>query len=90
MHALSTQWIDVIGFTVGCEQYLDPALEMAKQVRRASANRNINILVGGRLFTDHPEIATKLVGVAAVSDGVHAVDVAENLLSQTGAVQQST
>jgi methanogenic corrinoid protein MtbC1 len=89
MRSLSTQWIDVIGFTIGCEEYFEPMAELANQVRRASANLNVGILVGGRLFVEHPEYAARIGNIAAVSDGVHAVDEAENLVSQSGAVQRS-
>jgi hypothetical protein len=40
-------------------------------------------MVGGRLFSENPDSATKLGATTVVCDGVHAVQIAEKLVSQS-------
>jgi hypothetical protein len=93
METLAARSIDVIGFSVGCEEFFGPLTDLIKCVNQVSLNRNIAILVGGRLFLDHPDFASKISGATVVSNGVNAVETAENLLcqaSQPNAIQQQS
>lgn len=78
-----SQNIDLLGFTVGCEDFFDPLLESVAKVRKAARNRNVAIMIGGKFISDHPEITTKIEGVTFVSDGAKAVDTATRLISNT-------
>jgi methanogenic corrinoid protein MtbC1 len=82
MQTLAARSIDVIGFSVGCEEFFGPLNDLIKRAHQASLNRNIAILVGGRLFLDHPDFASKISGAKVVFNGVNAVVTAENLVSQ--------
>jgi hypothetical protein len=39
-------------------------------------------MIGGRLFLEFPELASKFVRATVVKDGVHAVQIAEALVSR--------
>lgn len=77
----ASQHLDIIGFSVGCKEFLEPLSDLIRRTRAVSRNRNVTIMVGGRLFLDFPELAAKVVGATVVSDGVHAVQIAESMVS---------
>lgn len=79
---VSSEHLDVVGISLGCVEYLDPLTDLIKRTRAASRNRDIVIMVGGRLFADFPEHALKLQGQAIVTDGVHAVGTAERIVAE--------
>jgi MerR family transcriptional regulator, light-induced transcriptional regulator len=49
------EWFDVIGFSVGTETRLDWLKTCIATVRQASRNKNVGIMVGGPVFSVHPE-----------------------------------
>ena len=83
LETAAAQRLDVIGFSVGCKQYLDPLSDLIRRARIASRNPDVAIMVGGRLFSENPDSATKLGATTVVCDGVHAVQIAEKLVSQS-------
>ncbi len=82
LETVANHSIDVIGFTLGCEERIDPLVDLIKRTRVASQNQNIAIIVGGRLFHDHPDFASRVVGATVIADGVNAVQAAEQLTSR--------
>ncbi len=76
-----SQNIDVLGFTVGCENLFGPLLDSVARVRKAARNRDVAIMIGGKFISDHPEITTEIEGVTFVADGAKAVDTASCLIS---------
>jgi len=78
----ATQRLDVIGFSVGCKEFLEPLYDLIRRARIASRNPNVAIMVGGRFFSESPDSAAKLGADTVVCDGVHAVQIAEKLVSQ--------
>jgi MerR family transcriptional regulator, light-induced transcriptional regulator len=71
---------DVIGFSVGCDSRLPAMKRHIAEVRRISRNRKIRVLVGGRLFDDHPELVARVGADASASDARDAPIVARSLL----------
>lgn len=71
----------VIGFSVSCESRLDALAADIRIVRRASQNRNIGVLVGGRVFTERPEYVAFVGADATAADGRQAPLTAQHLLS---------
>lgn len=82
LQTISTRHIDVLGFSISSEGFFQPLSDLIKRVRKASLNRDIVIIVGGRLFVDRPEFAAKVRQAVVLSEGVHVVDMAENLISR--------
>jgi methanogenic corrinoid protein MtbC1 len=75
------EWFDVVGFSVGTEARLDWLTSSIVSVREVSRNKAIGVLVGGPIFTLHPEYAA-LVGADATStDGKQAPVAAEKLIA---------
>lgn len=75
------QWFSMVGLSLAGESRLDALATLIREIRRASRNPHVGLLVGGRIFTEQPELAA-LVGADATSnDGRQAVLKAETLLT---------
>jgi methanogenic corrinoid protein MtbC1 len=82
VHTAATQSLDIIGFSVGCQELLDPLSDLIDRTRKASCNRDVAIMVGGGLFIDNRDLAARFGNATIVSDGVHAVQVADEMVSR--------
>lgn len=71
---------DLIGLTVSVGRDLDSLARSIAAVRLQSRNPDLIILVGGRVFTEAPELAAKLGADGTAADGNLAVQLAERLL----------
>jgi methanogenic corrinoid protein MtbC1 len=74
-------WIDVAGFSVGSIARLDGLGQCIRQVRRASHNRGLFVMVGGPLFLAHPELVRRVGADTAATDAASAVRQAHGLLA---------
>jgi methanogenic corrinoid protein MtbC1 len=75
---VQTHHFDIFGITAGSDEKLDLIAPMIMSVRRASRNRDITVLVGGRLFVGRPELVTKVGADAMATDASQAVMVADS------------
>lgn len=77
---IASDWFDVVGLTLSCDMFL-PAMPLAiRNLRTASCNPAVRVLVGGPYFARHPN-QTRLVGAdATAEDGRLAPLIAESLL----------
>ncbi len=82
LEVAATQSLDIIGFSVGCQELFDPLSDLIDRTRKASCNHDVAIMVGGGLFIGNPELAARFGNVTIVSDGVHAVQIAEEIVSR--------
>jgi len=76
-----TQRFAVVGFSISCDRQLDALASSIRMVRRSSRNRSIGVLVGGRVFVEHPEMVALVGADATAADGRQAPVQAENLLA---------
>lgn len=78
------QWFSVVGLSVGGEVKLEPIGQCVRQVREASRNPTLGVLLGGPLLLDRPELA-RLVGAdATATDARHATRQAARLVTLLG------
>lgn len=78
---VAREWFAVVGLSLYSDRSVDVVAGCIKSIRRASRNRSIGILVGGRVFAEHPEL-TPLVGAdATAADAPRAAIQADNLLA---------
>ena len=75
------QWFDVVGFSLAYEGRLDALRAGVRNVRQASRNPCIRIMVGGPVFIEHPEFVAEIGADAMAVDGRQAVLQAESLLT---------
>lgn len=72
-------WYALAGISVGSELRLPVVAEVISTLRGASSNKALYVLVGGPIFVNHPELASKVGADGTASDGRIAVQVADNL-----------
>lgn len=72
-------WFDAVGFSIGSELSLGWLRDTVAKVRSESRNPALVVLVGGPIFTLHPEL-TADVGADATTDGRSAPRIAEALV----------
>lgn len=79
---VSRDWFDAVGFSIGSQTRVDWLRERIAQVRTASRNRAVVVLVGGPLLTLNPAVASAVGADGFGQDGGQAPQVAENLLTE--------
>ncbi len=74
------EWFALVGLSASCERSLDQLATDIRAIRAASRNKELNIMVGGRLFNDRPELVAQVGADATAPDGRMAVIEAGKLL----------
>lgn len=72
----SEEHYDFVGFSISGERLLPALLSAIEKVRKVSRNRNLRIMVGGVMFTEHPEFVKQVDADAAIIDAHQAVAMA--------------
>jgi methanogenic corrinoid protein MtbC1 len=78
---VASRWFAVLGISVSCDSGVERLPAMIRGLRRASRNQTLGVMVGGRMFTDQPGLATQVGADATASDGRQAALQAETLLA---------
>lgn len=78
---VSGEWFAVVGLSVGCDARIGKLPGIIRSLRRASCNRDIGVMVGGRVFAENPDLATMVGADATATDGRQAALQAETLLA---------
>jgi methanogenic corrinoid protein MtbC1 len=73
-------WFDAVGFSIGSELSLSWLRDTIGEVRRVSRNKSLVVLVGGPIFSLHPQWAAD-VGADATTDGRSAPHIAETIVN---------
>lgn len=81
------EWFDVVGFSVAVESNLEDLHECIATLRKTSLNPQVGIIVGGPVFTAHPEYAAQIQADAVASDGYQAPEMAERLVASRATVR---
>lgn len=74
-------WFDVVGFSVSSATRFKSLTSCIRAVRKASLNPSIGVLVGGKVFTDHPQLEAHVGADVIAVDGQQALVQAERLLA---------
>lgn len=82
IRTVATDQLDLVGFSVGCANLVDPLVDLITQTRKVSRNREIVVMVGGRFFTDHPEANRDIGADRVLLGGDDAVRIAEELVNE--------
>lgn len=80
--AVQAHDFDLFGMTASSDERLDQIAPMIMSVRKASRNRDITVMVGGRLFVERPDL------VARVGADAMATDARQAVLGAEGAVRR--
>jgi len=74
------RWFELVGLTLATDEHLGDLPRIISALRTHSRNPNIGIMVGGKVFVDHPEWAIECGADATAADGRQAVIIAETLV----------
>ena len=74
------EWVEVVGFSLACDEKLDAVRAEIRSVRRASMNPGLAVLVGGPGFTANPLLAAEVGADGTATDGRQAVLQAQALV----------
>ncbi|MHA7871864.1 MAG: cobalamin-binding protein, partial [Hyphococcus sp.] len=72
---------DVVGLSAACDACLDDIEDEIAALRDAACNPDLKILVGGRVFTESPDLASTIGADAAANDAKAAPAVGRKLLA---------
>lgn len=59
----------VVGLSVGCRDQLDGLSSRIARIRRTSRNREVGVMIGGRLVAEDPALAARLGADVVATDG---------------------
>ena len=77
---VASEWVDLVGFSLACDEMLDAARRHIALVRQASRNPAVAIMVGGPPFVRDPLLAELVGADGTARDGLQAVAAAHDLL----------
>lgn len=80
VQTVSRQWFAIIGLSLSCEHRLDELAAVVRDVRRASRNRGVGIMVGGPVFIEHADAVLRVDADVSAVDARQALQVAQDLL----------
>lgn len=73
VRAVGQSHFDLVGFSIGRVDFLDPLRRAIDKTRRASRNRKLPVLLGGNVFQRFPGFAREFKNTVIASDGLDAV-----------------
>jgi methanogenic corrinoid protein MtbC1 len=76
-----SEWFAVIGLSLSADEKLDALSSTIHNLRRASQNKSVGIVVGGPTFVHHPDWSQRVGANASAANGRQAVLQAHNLLA---------
>lgn len=79
---IETERFDIVGCSVATERRLDVLPDVIRRIRERSKNKDVKVIVGGRLFSEQPGLAKSVGADATAVDGVDAVRRAEELVGR--------
>lgn len=79
---LGATWFDLVGLTISCDCHIAILPSMIRALRRASRNRQICVMVGGRVFVEDATLADTVGADGTAPDARAAVTVAGALVDR--------
>jgi methanogenic corrinoid protein MtbC1 len=76
------EWFDVVGFSASCDTRLLKLRHDIAAVRRHARNPQLLVLVGGRIFVEHPDLVGRVGADGSARDAADAPRCARALLEQ--------
>lgn len=80
--AVADEWFAVVGFMISSTEQLDALAATIGDIRKASRNPRVGIMVGGPPFIEHPDRAAAVGADATAINASAAVVVAQRLLDR--------
>ncbi len=79
LQLVKNEWFHIAGISMYAEMHQDKLISTIKEIRNASKNQSINIMVGGHAFDINPELISAAGADVFASDAAQALHQAEKL-----------
>jgi methanogenic corrinoid protein MtbC1 len=83
--AARSEWFDIVGLSVGSEAHFAALASVILDVRKASRNRSLVVIIGGPIVASTPGLVARVGADATAEDAPQAVMQAESLLAERSA-----
>ena len=83
--AARREWFDLLGVSLGSETHVDALASVILDVRKASRNRALVVIIGGPIVASIPGLLARVGADATAEDAPQAVSQAESLLAERSA-----
>lgn len=83
LRQVSEGWFEIIALTVSVERNSETLTDLVADLRAASCNPSVSIMVGGPVFNDHASLAGEIGADATASNARAALHQAELLVGQS-------
>lgn len=80
LRMVRSEWYAIVGISVAYESMLPEVTRIIEEVRRASRNQYVGVMVGGRIFTQDPTLAEQVGADATAADAEGALHLAQEML----------
>lgn len=77
---LGREWFDMIGLSAACSADADDIADEIADLRAASLNPSVAVMVGGSLFLQHPDLVARVGADGTAADARLAAEAGRNLL----------
>ena len=74
------EWIDLVGLTISCDYHMPQLPSIIVALRNVSRNPRLCVMVGGRIFSESPELAESVGADGTAPDAKIALKVAAQLV----------
>ena len=82
VHQAAEHWYDLIGLTVSCDCHIGALRSLIASLRGVSKNPNVCVMLGGRIFSADPDLATHVGADGTAGDARNAPRVADELVRE--------
>lgn len=79
--ATRAEWFDLVGLSVGSETHFPALASVILEIRKASRNRGLLVIIGGPIVASTPDLVSRVGADASAADAPQAVLQAEVLLA---------
>ena len=79
---VADDWFDMVGLTISCDCHIPNLTSIIAALRNVSRNSQVCIMVGGRIFSANPALATDVGADGTARDAKLALSVAQDLVRQ--------
>lgn len=70
---MRTNRLDLVGFSISCEVFIDDLKAAIRTTRKHSKNRSVAIIIGGQLINERPELVAAVGADMTAADGQEAI-----------------
>ncbi len=79
--AARSEWFDMVGLSIGSVTMIDQLASVILDVRKASRNKNLAVMVGGPIISADPSLVATVGADGMAGDAAQAVEQAESLVA---------